>query len=140
MILDIEFTMDDPELKRILDEKASSLRKSIGMAKDTKPLNLTSENFNQVINSDKPVIVDFWAEWCSPCLYMIPAFENLAKKYSEKIVFGRLNVDNNREIAGRYQVFSIPTFMLFVNGKPSDIAVGAIGEKGLEKLITKHIN
>ncbi|MCP8323911.1 MAG: thioredoxin [Candidatus Methylarchaceae archaeon HK02M2] len=131
--------MSDPELERILKEKAKSLKESIGKVETTMPLNLTTENFDQVINSDKPVIVDFWAEWCAPCLYMVPAFENLAKKYDGKIIFGRLNVDENRDISTKYQVFSIPTFMVFKDGKPSDIAVGAIGERGLEKLIAKYI-
>jgi thioredoxin 1 len=103
------------------------------------PLILTSNNFYDIINSEKPVIIDFWAEWCAPCITMLPVFENLAKKYNGKMVFGRLNVDENGEISNRYQVFSIPTFIIFVKGKPVDIVVGAVGERSLEKTITKHI-
>ncbi|MCP8303903.1 MAG: thioredoxin [archaeon] len=110
-----------------------------GKVETTPPLNLTSENFDRVINSDKPVIVDFWAGWCGPCLYMVPVFEKLAEKYGEKMVFSRLNVDDNRDIAARYHVFSIPTFMVFMNGKPDDTVVGAVGERGLEKLIAKYV-
>ncbi|MCP8312177.1 MAG: thioredoxin [Candidatus Methylarchaceae archaeon HK01B] len=131
--------MVDPDLKKILDKKARSMKERSDKVETTQPLNLTSDNFNGAMNSGKPVIVDFWAGWCSPCLYMAPVFEKLANKYGEKMVFGRLNVDDNRDVAARYQVFSIPTFMVFVDGKPSDTVVGAVGEKGLEKLIAKYV-
>jgi thioredoxin 1 len=132
--------MSDPELERILKEKAKSIKK-IGKEMNMeakKPLSLTSDNFDKTVNSDKPVIVDFWAEWCGPCRIMIPVFEKLAEKYGDKMTFARLNVDDNSNIASKYQVFSIPTFMVFMKGKSVDMVIGAVGEKGLEKLITKH--
>jgi thioredoxin 1 len=70
---------------------------------------------------------------------MLPVFEKLATKYSDKMIFGRLNVDDYGEIANKYQIFSIPTFMIFLKGKPVDIVVGAVGEKSLEKTITKYL-
>jgi len=131
--------MSDPELEKILREKARSIKEMSKKVEQEGPLILTSNNFYDIINSEKPVIIDFWAEWCTPCITMLPVFENLAKKYNGKMVFGRLNVDENGEISNRYQVFSIPTFIIFVKGKPVDIVVGAVGERSLEKTITKHI-
>lgn len=69
---------------------------------------------------------------------MIPVFEKLAEKYSDKMIFCRLNVDDHSKIASKYQVFSIPVFMIFMKGKPVDMVIGAVGEKSLEKLITKY--
>ncbi|MGQ9718666.1 MAG: thioredoxin [Nitrososphaerales archaeon] len=131
--------MSDPELEKILKEKVKSIKEMNKKVKQEGPLNLTSNNFYNIINSEKPVIIDFWAEWCAPCMTMLPVFEKLAKKYDGKMVFGRLNVDENGEISNRYQVFSIPTFIIFVKGKPVDIVVGAVGERSLEKTITKHV-
>ncbi len=135
--------MSDPELNKILEEKAKSImekaQKTETKMETKEPLNLSPDNFEKTINSSKPVIVDFWAEWCAPCRYMLPVFEKLAKKYGDKMIFGRLNVDENGDIANKYQVFSIPTFMIFMKGKPVDMAIGAVGEKNLEKTITKYL-
>jgi|YelNatPaOPRAMG01_1025707.scaffolds.fasta_scaffold325437_1 thioredoxin 1 len=135
--------MSDPELNKILEEKAKSImekaQKTETEMETKEPLNLSPDNFEKTINSSKPVIVDFWAEWCAPCRYMLPVFEKLAKKYGDKMIFGRLNVDENGDIANKYQVFSIPTFMIFMKGKPVDMVIGAVGEKNLEKTITKYL-
>ncbi|MEM3437712.1 MAG: thioredoxin [Nitrososphaerales archaeon] len=134
--------MSDPELERILEEKAKLMKERIKkLPMETKEtLNLSSKNFWDVINSSEPVIVDFWAEWCTPCKYMLPIFEKLAAKYSDKMIFARLNVDECSDIANKYQVLSIPTFIIFLNGKPVDMVVGAVGEKKLEKVIKKYTN
>ena len=132
--------MRDPEIEKILNEKAKSIEKNMKNVKIQEPINLTSENFNKTISSDKPVIVDFWAEWCGPCKFMIPVFEKLAKKFNDKMIFTRLNVDDNSDIASKYQIFSIPTFMIFKNGQPLDMKIGAVGEVELEKFIQKYTN
>ncbi|MCP8309617.1 MAG: thioredoxin fold domain-containing protein [archaeon] len=108
-----------------------------------KHLILTLENFDKIINSEKPVIVDFWASSCFSCRFMLPVFEKLANKYGKKMIFGRLNVlesVKNRDIAARYQVFSIPSYVVFVEGKPVDRVTSSAREEDLEELIKKHIN
>ncbi|MDP9197240.1 MAG: thioredoxin [Thermoproteota archaeon] len=101
-------------------------------------IELSEKNFEEVIGSDKPVLVDFWATWCGPCQFMLPIFDKLAKKYGDKVAFGRLNVDDNQGIAMRFDVYAIPTFIVFMNSKAIDKAVGAVGEKGLEGLLEKY--
>jgi thioredoxin 1 len=101
-------------------------------------LELGEKNFDEVVGGSKPVLVDFWATWCGPCQFMLPIFDKLAKKYGGKVSFGRLNVDDNQGVAMRYDVYAIPTFIMFMNGKAVDRAVGAVGEKGLEGLLQKY--
>lgn len=101
-------------------------------------LELSEKNFDDAVNANKPILVDFWATWCGPCQFMLPIFDKLAKKYGEKVSFGRLNVDDNQGVAMRFDVYAIPTFIIFMNGKAVDRAVGAVGEKGLEGLLQKY--
>jgi thioredoxin 1 len=101
-------------------------------------MELSEKNFDEIVNGSKPVLVDFWATWCGPCQFMLPIFDKLAKKYGEKVSFGRLNVDDNQGLAMRFDVYAIPTFIIFMNGKAIDRAVGAVGEKGLEGLLQKY--
>ena len=101
-------------------------------------IELAEKNFDEVVRGSKPVLVDFWATWCGPCQFMLPIFDKLAKKYGGKVSFGRLNVDDNQGVAMRYDVYAIPTFIMFMNGKAVDRAVGAVGEKGLEGLLQKY--
>ena len=96
---------------------------------------LTEANFDKLSSSRKPMFVDFWAVWCGPCRIMDPVVEKLAAKYSDRILFGKVNVDEEMNISSRYQVFSIPTFMIFKNGQPMDAVIGAVGEASLERLL-----
>ena len=103
-------------------------------------MKLTEENFDEFSSGGKPLFVDFWATWCGPCRVMDPVVERLAAKYSDRIVFGKVNVDEEISISSRYQVFSIPTFMVFRGGQPMDAIIGAVGEPSLERLLKTVID
>lgn len=88
-------------------------------------LKLSSENFKEeVLNSEKPVLVDFYADWCGPCNAMLPVIEELAKELEGKAKVGKINVDENSDIAVEYNVMSIPTLIVFKNGKEEKKLVG----------------
>ena len=98
---------------------------------------LTEANFDKMVNGQKPTFVDFWAVWCGPCRTMEPVVERLAAKLGASVNFGKLNVDEHPGIATRYEVQSIPTFMIFKNGRPVDAVIGTMQEAPLEQRIRK---
>lgn len=99
-------------------------------------MELTEENFeNEVIESDIPVLVDFWAPWCSPCKMIAPAIEEIEQEYKGKIKVGKLNIDDARSLATQYQVMSIPTIAIFKDGEIVDKVVGVVGKDELEEKV-----
>jgi thioredoxin 1 len=94
---------------------------------------------DEVINSQKPVMVDFWAAWCGPCRVSAPTVEALAAEYSGKMKFAKINVDDNQRIAGQYQVMSIPTFAVFVNGEVKKRFMGALPKERFESELSDWI-
>ena len=94
------------------------------------------ENFeNEVINSDKTTIVDFYADWCGPCKMMSPVIEKIAEENVENIKVGKVNVDDNQELAMKYNVMSIPTILVFKNGKLEKTFIGVTSKSGIEEAI-----
>ena len=93
----------------------------------------------EVLQSDKPVLVDFWAEWCGPCRMMSPTIDALADDYSGRVVIGKLNVDENGGAAMRYGVRGIPTLLLFKGGQVVAQKVGATSKTDLQELINAHL-
>lgn len=99
-------------------------------------IKLTSQNFeNEVLKSDKTVLVDFWATWCGPCRMIAPIVEEIAQEYAESVKVGKVNVDEERELAINYRIESIPTIMIFKNGKLADKVIGYRSKEELEKLL-----
>jgi thioredoxin 1 len=105
-----------------------------------KPVEITESNFTQeVLKSDKPVLIDFWAEWCGPCKMIAPVVEELAREYDGKLKVGKLDVDNHQAVAGQYGIRSIPTLLIFKGGKVVDQIVGAVPKKILAEKVSKHV-
>ncbi len=104
-------------------------------------LTLTEDNFDvDVLKSSVPVLVDFWAPWCGPCQQMNPIIEEVANEYGDdKVKIGKVNVDEQNVLAGKYEVMSIPTFLLFKNGEVADKIVGGVSKDSLKEFIDKHL-
>ena len=107
---------------------------------ETKPVELTGSNFDEVIvNSDIPVIVDFWAPWCGPCKMMGPNFEKSAIKFPLKMLFVKVNTENEQNLGARFGIRSIPTLIIFKNSKEVHRVTGALDESSLNNLVKQFI-
>jgi thioredoxin 1 len=92
-----------------------------------------------VVNADQPVLIDFWAEWCSPCKMIAPMLEGIAEDYSDRLTIAKLNVDDNPQTAMRFGIRSIPTLLLFKDGSVAGQKVGALSKSQLEAFLDPHL-
>jgi thioredoxin 1 len=129
---------EDPEIKKINQRKLEEMLRQNNQPK-VQPgiVDLDGSNFDQIVSAENPTLVDFWAEWCGPCKMMHPIFENLSNKYPQ-IKFTRVNVDLNQNIAMKFSVQSIPTFIMFKSGQIVDKMMGAVGAPGIHMICKKH--
>ncbi|HEX7099039.1 MAG TPA: thioredoxin [Acidimicrobiia bacterium] len=104
----------------------------------SQPVTITDAEFDEMINSDKPVLVDFWAEWCGPCRMIAPILEEIAAEH-DSITIAKLNIDENPQAAGRYDVMSIPTMIVFQDGVEKKRIVGARPKAALEQELAEFL-
>lgn len=101
---------------------------------------INESNFdNEVLNSEKPVLVDFWAPWCGPCKMVSPVIEELASENGDKIKVCKINVDENKEVASKYQVMSIPAIFIFKDGEIKDQLVGYLSKEELQERVNEVV-
>jgi len=99
-------------------------------------LTLSDSNFDsEVLKSDVPVLVDFWADWCAPCKMIAPALEEIADEYADKIKIGKLNVDSNQETTAKYRILNIPTLLIFKDGKVAEQISGVVPKKRIVNVL-----
>jgi thioredoxin 1 len=121
-------------------------RKRAGVGKDDETMasaelmTLTDDNFQaEVLGSEVPVLVDFWAAWCGPCRAIAPAVEELAKEYKGKIKVGKLDIDAHQNVPQKYGIMSIPTLLLFKNGQVADQIIGQVPKAKLDEMVKRAI-
>jgi len=135
---------EDEELERIKREKLREMMETAsgqkqGISSSGKPVVVTDTTFKEVVNNHPLVVVDCWAPWCGPCNMVAPVVEELAREYTGRMLFGKLNVDNNRKVATEYQIMSIPTLLVFKDGRLVDRIVGAMPKQMLEPKLTRYL-
>lgn len=118
--------------------KKANCGKCKGSLLDSKPASLTATTFDEaVVNSDIPVIVDFWAPWCGPCKMMAPTFEKVAEQFPLKMFFAKVNTENEQLLGSRFGIRSIPTLVIFKGGKEVHRVSGALDERSLVSLASQ---
>lgn len=131
------------ELDAIRERKLRDLQERATPEADAQapgePLPLSDATFDATVRAHDLLLVDFWAPWCGPCRMVAPVVEQLARDYRGKVVFGKLNTDENPRTATRFGILSIPTLMLFKKGKPAEVVVGAAPRAKLEGVLRKHL-
>ncbi|MFT6867437.1 MAG: thioredoxin 1 [Cyclobacteriaceae bacterium] len=104
-----------------------------------KPIEITDQNFDEILKTDKPVLIDFWAEWCGPCKMIGPLVEELASDYEGKAVIGKVDVDVNPEVSAKFGIRSIPTLLVFKNGEIVDKQIGAVPKTVLSQKLDAQL-
>jgi len=129
------------ELDKIREKKLKEMEQKYLEKKNVidKPIQVTDRTFEDTIKKYPVVVVDFWADWCTPCLMLAPTIEELARDYAGKVVFGKVNVDENQGATLKFGIMTIPTLVFFKNGKLVDQVIGALPKEVLEEYIKKII-
>ena len=142
---------DDKELQALREKKLRELtnrnHSKLGeegamrhlSSPSVKPIDISDDTFSSTIQGPGVVVVDCWAPWCGPCRFLSPIVEELAEDYAGRISFGKLNVDENPNVAAKYDIMSIPTLLIFKDGKLVDKLIGAMPRQMLEPRITRYI-
>jgi len=139
----------DDEISNIMAKKMKDLSRrnnSIGSGANKSkvviaaPITLTDANFAEAVNKYPLLVVDFWAPWCGPCRMVSPVIEQLAREHAGKVVFGKLNVDENPRIASAFGIQSIPTIAIFKNGRNIDGFIGVTSKSQMQTKILSHID
>jgi len=123
------------ELEQIREKKLRELIGQMSIPSIEKPIVVSDRNFDQTVKNYPLIVVDCWAAWCAPCRAIAPVVEELAKEYSGKVVFGKLNVDDNPETAEKFGIRAIPTLLVMKNGNEVDRIVGVLPKNQLEARI-----
>lgn len=134
----------DDELEAIKQRKMAELQKVAAtkamMSALSKPIVLTDSNFKSEVEKYPLMLVDFWAPWCGPCRMVSPTIEQLAREYSGRVAFGKVNVDENQMIAASFGIQSIPTMIIFKNGKVVDMMIGAMPKGQIEMKLKQQLS
>jgi len=135
---------ENDELEKIKRIKLQEMMKSVTEKKRekqalSKPIEVTDATFKEMIHRYPLMVIDCWAPWCAPCHMVAPVIEEMARDYAGRVLFGKLNVDENREVLMQYQIMGIPTLLVFKNGKLVDRIVGAMPRQNLEPKITRYL-
>jgi thioredoxin len=129
------------EIKRRMLERMMSPPPKQSILRDGIVNVLTDANFDQAVaGATRPLLVDFWADWCMPCKSMAPVVEAMARDHAGEAYFAKINTDQNRVTQAHFRVMSIPNFILFNGGKQVDQELGAVGRLGLEAVLSRHLS
>jgi thioredoxin 1 len=127
------------ELEAIRMKKLEEFKRGMGIEQKNKQLKATDANIDEMLEKNRLLLVDFWAEWCGPCRMIAPVIEEIAREHGGRLAVAKLNVDENPQTAMRYQTMSIPTLILFKEGKPVERIVGAAPKGMIETRLLRHL-
>jgi thioredoxin 1 len=133
--------LEDNELQQIRLKKVQSMLDEADQRKQVNnhPLNITDDNFNNMVKTNALLVVDFWAPWCGPCRMVGPVIEQLAAEYTGKVAFGKMNVDENQMVPSSFGIMSIPTIVVFYHGQAVERIVGAYPKAHIEATFKRYI-